>query len=137
LRSNTKVYSDKTHYTDSQNGDTTAASGTELYHMQFSFQAVSPETFGYTLVHNGRISCGLANIKIWCNDRLLSATDYISTQWIITEYALQCTPYISLETGATDDYVSSGQMEALLPFSKGYCYHYLIPKAHNTTEVLQ
>jgi hypothetical protein len=40
----------KSHYTDSQNSDTTAPSGRELYHLQFSLQAASPETFGYTLV---------------------------------------------------------------------------------------
>jgi hypothetical protein len=45
-----KGYGGKTHYTDSQNSDTTAPSGRELYHLQFSLQAVSPETFGYTLV---------------------------------------------------------------------------------------
>jgi hypothetical protein len=39
-----------THYTDSQNSDTTASSGRELYHFQFSLQAASPETFGDTLV---------------------------------------------------------------------------------------
>jgi hypothetical protein len=50
LRSNTKGYGDKTHYTDSQNSDTTAPSSRELYHLQFSLQAVSPETFGYTLI---------------------------------------------------------------------------------------
>jgi hypothetical protein len=27
-----------------------ASSGRELYHLQFSFQAASPETYGYTLV---------------------------------------------------------------------------------------
>jgi hypothetical protein len=27
-------------------------SGRELYHLQFSLQAASPETFEYTLVHN-------------------------------------------------------------------------------------
>jgi hypothetical protein len=36
--------------TDSQNSDTTATSGRELYHLQFSLQAASPETFGYTLI---------------------------------------------------------------------------------------
>jgi hypothetical protein len=51
LRSNTKGYDGKTHYTDSKNSDTTAPSGRELYHLQFSLQAASPETFGYTLVH--------------------------------------------------------------------------------------
>jgi hypothetical protein len=50
LRSNTKDYGGKTHYTDSQNSDTTVRSGRELYHLQFSRQAASPETFGYTLV---------------------------------------------------------------------------------------
>jgi hypothetical protein len=29
---------------------TTAARGGEIYHLQFSCQAASPETFGYTLV---------------------------------------------------------------------------------------
>jgi hypothetical protein len=51
LRSNTKGYGGKTHYTDSQNSDTTASSGRELYHLQFSIQAASPETSGYKLVY--------------------------------------------------------------------------------------
>jgi hypothetical protein len=34
----------------SQNSDTTAPSGRELYHLQFLLQAASPETFGYILV---------------------------------------------------------------------------------------
>jgi hypothetical protein len=50
LRSNTKGYGNKTHFTDSQNSDTTAPSGRELNLLQFSLQAASPETFGYTLV---------------------------------------------------------------------------------------
>jgi hypothetical protein len=50
LRSNTKGYGGKTHYTDSQNNDTTATSGRELYHLQFSLQEASPETFGYIIV---------------------------------------------------------------------------------------
>jgi hypothetical protein len=50
LRSNTKGYGGKTHYNDSQNNDTSAPSGRELYHLQFSLQAASPETFGYTLL---------------------------------------------------------------------------------------
>jgi hypothetical protein len=36
LRSNTKGYGVKTHYTDSQNSDTTAPSGRELYHSVFA-----------------------------------------------------------------------------------------------------
>jgi hypothetical protein len=51
MKSNTKGYGGKTHYIDSQNSDTTASSGRELYHLQFSLQVASPETFGYTLIH--------------------------------------------------------------------------------------
>jgi len=50
LRSNTKYYNRKIHWTDSQNSDTTAPSGRELNHLQFSLQATSPETLGYTFV---------------------------------------------------------------------------------------
>jgi hypothetical protein len=50
LRSNTKGYGGKPHETGSQNSDTTAPSGRELYHLQFSLQVASLETFGYTLV---------------------------------------------------------------------------------------
>jgi len=50
LRRNTKGYGGKTHKADSQNSDTTAHSCRELYHLQFSLQAVSPETFEYTLL---------------------------------------------------------------------------------------
>jgi hypothetical protein len=49
LRSSTKGCT-KTHKTDSQNSDTTAPSGRELYHLQFLLRAASLETFGYTLV---------------------------------------------------------------------------------------
>jgi hypothetical protein len=35
---------------DSRNIDKTAPGGKELYRLQFSLQAASPETFGYTLV---------------------------------------------------------------------------------------
>jgi hypothetical protein len=34
---------------------TIAPSGRELYHLQFSLLAASPETFGYTLVSNGSL----------------------------------------------------------------------------------
>jgi hypothetical protein len=50
LRSNTKGYGGKTHESDLQNSDTTAPSGRELYHLQFSLQPANPGTFGYTLV---------------------------------------------------------------------------------------
>jgi hypothetical protein len=55
LRSNTKCYGGKTHYTYSQNSDTTALSGRDLYHLEFSLQAASPETFGYTVLHRLRV----------------------------------------------------------------------------------
>jgi hypothetical protein len=48
LRSNTKSYYGKTQYTDSQNSNATVHGGRELYHLQLSPQAASPETFGYT-----------------------------------------------------------------------------------------
>jgi len=35
---------------NSQNSDTTAPSGRELFHLQFLLQPASPETFGYALV---------------------------------------------------------------------------------------
>jgi hypothetical protein len=47
LRSNTKDYGGKTHWTGLQNSDTTAPSGRELYHL---LQETRLETFGYTLV---------------------------------------------------------------------------------------
>jgi hypothetical protein len=53
-RSNTKGYGDKTHYTDTQISDTTSPTGRELYQLQFSLQAASPETYGHTHVHVGK-----------------------------------------------------------------------------------
>jgi hypothetical protein len=47
LRSNTKGYSGKTRKTDSQNSDTITPSSRELYHLHFSLQEASPESFGY------------------------------------------------------------------------------------------
>jgi hypothetical protein len=55
LRSNTKDYGGKIHYTDSHNSDTTAFSGRELYHLQFLLQAASLETPGYTLIRGGGV----------------------------------------------------------------------------------
>jgi hypothetical protein len=55
LRSITKGYGGKTNLTDSQNRDTTAPSATELYHLQFSLKAASPETFGYILVKSKQL----------------------------------------------------------------------------------
>jgi hypothetical protein len=50
LRSNTKGYGGKTFLTDSLNSDTSAPSGSKLYHLQFSLLAASPETFRYSLI---------------------------------------------------------------------------------------
>jgi hypothetical protein len=52
FNSNTKGYGSKTHQADSQNNDTTAPSGRELYHLQFSLQETSPETFGYAVLYS-------------------------------------------------------------------------------------
>jgi hypothetical protein len=61
LRRSTKVYGGKTHLTDSQYSDKAAPSGKEHYHLQFSLQAASLETFGYPLVHfhAGALSLGI------------------------------------------------------------------------------
>jgi hypothetical protein len=56
LRSNIKGYGGKTHYTDSQNSDKTVPNARELYNLQFSLQAASPETFGYTLIQDGGLT---------------------------------------------------------------------------------
>jgi hypothetical protein len=50
LKNNTECYVGQTQENYSQNSDTTAPSGRQLYHLQFSRQAASPETFGFTLV---------------------------------------------------------------------------------------
>jgi len=50
LKNNTKSDGGKTHWTDPQNSDTTVPSGRQLYNLQFSLQAASPEAFGYTLL---------------------------------------------------------------------------------------
>jgi hypothetical protein len=71
LRSNTEGYGGKTHYTGSQNSDTTAPSGRELYHFQFSLQATSPETFGYTFVLR-------VGGRIWFLSELVRCDSYIN-----------------------------------------------------------
>jgi hypothetical protein len=61
LRSNRKGYGGKTRYTGSQNSNTTATSGRELYYLQFWLYVASPETFGYTLVHS--VGSGMRDVK--------------------------------------------------------------------------
>jgi hypothetical protein len=65
LRSNTKDYGGKTHHIDLQNSNTTAPSGRELYHLQFSLQTASPETFGCTHVHLRGSKFVLASSPFW------------------------------------------------------------------------
>jgi hypothetical protein len=64
LRSNIRGYGGKTHSTDSQNSDTIAPSGRELYHLQFSLQAASSEIFGYTVVREFYVVGHLCGNKI-------------------------------------------------------------------------
>jgi hypothetical protein len=83
LTSNAKGYGGKTHWTDSQNSDTIAPSGRELYHLQFSLQAASPETFGYTLIpHHAKFNMLYRNVIIHpsrgsCSYFLILHKDYI------------------------------------------------------------
>jgi hypothetical protein len=65
MKSNTKDYGGKTPYTDSQNIHTTAPSGKELYHLQFSLQAASPETSGYTIVYHAAQSLKSQQAVSW------------------------------------------------------------------------
>jgi hypothetical protein len=51
LRSIANGYGGKIRWNDSQNSDTTAPSGRELYYLQLLLQAASPEAFGYTILH--------------------------------------------------------------------------------------
>jgi hypothetical protein len=83
LRSNIKGYGGKTHYADSQKSNTTAPSGRELYHLQFSLQAVSPETFGYTLV-------SLSYGKERCENSFKPNRNYVilMTSGYLSEYRL-------------------------------------------------
>jgi hypothetical protein len=88
LRSNTKSNGGKTHYTDPQNSDTTVPSGRELYHLQFPLQAVSPETFSYTLVCR---QPNMATVRYFgvlsgkCNVQLDIMYRNVSLKWIISK----------------------------------------------------
>jgi len=67
FRSNTKSNEGKTHHTDSQNSDIPGCSGREVYHLQSSLQAVSPETSGYTIVlRNFSNLLGLLSGSFFC-----------------------------------------------------------------------
>jgi hypothetical protein len=96
LRSNIKGYGGKTHYTDSQNSDTTAPLGRELCHLQFSFLAISPETFGYTLLFQYisdtiffcyNYVCIYVCVRKVCNSLRFSHTLY--AYWIISQWILE------------------------------------------------
>jgi hypothetical protein len=54
----------KIHKTDSQNSDTTAPSGKQLYHLRFSLQAASQETFWYNLVYFINITRRTRKVKL-------------------------------------------------------------------------
>jgi hypothetical protein len=73
LRSNIKGYGGKTHYTDTQNSDTTSPRSRELYHLQFSLQAASPETFVYTLVHDKALKVLLSKFLFISVDCILTS----------------------------------------------------------------
>jgi hypothetical protein len=73
LRSNTKGYGDNS--LDSQNSDTTALSGRELYYLQLSLQAASLETFGYTLIWKKRPACLLLYVTIQDNSCVRKLND--------------------------------------------------------------
>jgi hypothetical protein len=100
LRSNTKVYGGKTHYTDSQNSDTTAPNGRELHHLQFSLQVASPGTFGYTLVCFCFIFAFTLSSKsdeihltLFCNDeaqQILQLTVFIHHFFQVSTRLVQC-----------------------------------------------
>jgi hypothetical protein len=66
LRSNTKGYDGKTHWTGSQNSNTTAPSDREQYHLQFLLQVASLETFGYTLICYSVLS--VTQVKLFSED---------------------------------------------------------------------
>jgi hypothetical protein len=65
LRSNTKGYGGKTH-------DTTATSGRELYHLQFSLHVASLEIFGYTLVHYILVCL----VELYCLSHVLTSESF-------------------------------------------------------------
>jgi len=68
---NTKGCGGKTQVNDSQNKDTTAPSRRDIYHLQFSLQAASPETFGYALVYRvSELNCIRKYVKVhdWPTD---------------------------------------------------------------------
>jgi hypothetical protein len=70
MRSNINIYGGETHQTDSQNSTATAHSGRELYHLQFSLQASSPETFGYTPVYEGRFQSSWTDLIYYYESEL-------------------------------------------------------------------
>jgi hypothetical protein len=57
-----------------KNSDTTVLIGRELYHLQFSLQVASPETFGYTLVMSSRISVSILERQTQADDNGWSST---------------------------------------------------------------
>jgi hypothetical protein len=62
-----------------QNSNTVATSGRELYHLQFSIQAASPESFGYTLV--SMLLVVFSFCLYWFNCLLLSLLILLYFMW--------------------------------------------------------
>jgi hypothetical protein len=96
LSSNTNGYGCKTHYTDSQNSDTTAPGGRELYHLQFSLQAASPKTFGCTLVFMQPVGIKSHEYPIfihYCSFHIL----FIQYHYIASTAVLQSASFPSLK----------------------------------------
>jgi hypothetical protein len=66
LRSNAKDFGGKTHWTDSQNNNTTASSGRELYYLQFLLQAASPENLNTPSFISYNFRRIFMSYFIWC-----------------------------------------------------------------------
>jgi hypothetical protein len=71
-----------TRLTDSQNSDTPATSGRELYHLQFSLQVASPETFGYTFLYMSALRCTVQWADYPFEDSLQMARVFIVSEFI-------------------------------------------------------
>jgi hypothetical protein len=71
FRGNTKLYGGKSLYANSQNSDTTAPNGRKLYHLQFSLQAASSETFGYTLVNGYKVLLAKSEGRLGVGGRII------------------------------------------------------------------
>jgi hypothetical protein len=111
LRSNMEGYSGKTHYTGSQSSDTTASNGREIYHLQFSLQASSPETFGYTLLLR-------MTKRISVHKNAYKSYQYSSAEYTVPSYSLQKSMWMTEK----QDFLERGAMNHSL--SLQHWYHF-------------